>query len=78
MNHRLLTTSQLANRMGLSPRTVRRMAQDGRIPAERHSRGLVFDMSAIEGAAAVSGNASRPAAHSGDRQHDEPGASRES
>jgi excisionase family DNA binding protein len=52
---RLLTTKQVADRLGVDPRTVHRMADDGRLPCvaklEGSTGAYVFDPDVIDGVA---------------------------
>lgn len=43
----LLTAKQLADELGLKPKFVRRLAQAGRIPAERYGEEWRFDLDKV-------------------------------
>lgn len=45
---RLLTTTELAERLGVTPATVRRWASSGRVPAYRVHNRLRFDVAEVE------------------------------
>jgi excisionase family DNA binding protein len=50
MTEQLISTRELASRLGLSVRTVRALANDGHIPSFRVGNRLRFDWRAVLGA----------------------------
>lgn len=48
----LLTAKQLGEELGLKPKFIRRLAQTGRIPAERYGEEWRFDLDKVRTASA--------------------------
>jgi excisionase family DNA binding protein len=47
-DRKFITTKELAKALGCDPRTIRRAAQSGQIPAARPGRNLRFDPQAVK------------------------------
>src|SRR5690242_2056242 len=56
-----ITTSEAADRLGISPARVRRLVLDGRLPAEKFGRDLVINESDVEAFERLKGGRPRKA-----------------